>query len=73
MSNLECPVLRSSNGTFYRGDGYTMIREYGKTPNGNDLAGSWVLRKDGIWVDFCGFRTDLAERNGIKLNALIYT
>ena len=42
---------------------YTIMREYGKTPNGNDLNGRWVLRVDGVLVDFDQYRNDLIERN----------
>jgi hypothetical protein len=43
--------------------GYTLKREYGKTPNGNDLNGKWVLRIGGVFVDFDQYRSDLIERN----------
>ena len=43
-------------------------REYGKTPNGNDLGGMWVLRDgDSNFVDFDKYVHDLAERNNIHL------
>jgi hypothetical protein len=49
-------------------DGYVVRREQGTTPNGNPIANRWVLRSpDGEWLDFDQFRSDLAERNGIKL------
>jgi len=48
--------------------GFTMQREYGETPNGNQLGGRWVLRKDGDFIDFDKYRFDLAERNNIKID-----
>lgn len=52
--------------TEYRSkDGFTMRRENGKTPNGNPIQWKWVLRdKNGQWIDFDQYRSDLAERNG---------
>ena len=47
-------------------DGWMMRREHGETPNGNPIAGRWVLRDQrGEWVDFDQYRSDLAERNGM--------
>lgn len=53
--------------TYSNPSGYSMTREYGKTPNGNDLEGEWVLRKNGEFVDFDQYRIDLAERNHLDL------
>ena len=48
-------------------DGWMMQREYGDTPNGNHVAGRWVLRNHlGDWVDFDKYRSDLAERNDLR-------
>lgn len=48
--------------------GNIMQREWGKTPNGNDLNGKWVLRDIlSVMIDFDQYRHDLAERNDIKL------
>ena len=47
--------------------GYTIEREHGKSPNGNDIGGRWVLRKNGEFVDFDCFRADLAERNNVTI------
>lgn len=47
--------------------GHIVQREYGKTPNGNDLNGCWVLRDNGILVDYDQYRIDLAERRGLEL------
>lgn len=53
------------------GEGLKIAREYGKTPNGNDLNGQWVLRDvQGNMVDFDGFRNDLAERHNLDLRAI---
>lgn len=44
-------------------DGFVMSREYGETPNGNQLNGKWVLRSPkGEFLDFDTYRHDLAER-----------
>ena len=40
---------------------YVLKREYGKTPNGNDVNGRWVLRLDGTFLDFDRYRNDLIE------------
>jgi hypothetical protein len=47
---------------------YTLRREYGKTPNGNDLNGSWVLRNPcGGFIDFDQYRNDLIERHKLTI------
>lgn len=49
-------------------DGHVMRREWGKTPNDNYMNGRWVLReKDGNVIDWDKYRSDIAERNNIKL------
>jgi hypothetical protein len=49
-------------------DGYVMQREYGKTPNGNNLDGRWVFSDpSGQLIDFDQYRNDLAERNNFQL------
>jgi len=55
--------------TVYSGSGFTMVREFHtETPNGNLMGGRWTLRNDeGDLIDFDGFRSDLAQRNGIEL------
>ena len=48
--------------------GHTVKREYGKTPNGNDLGGWWVYRNTkGDFKDFSQYRADLAFRNHLEL------
>ena len=48
-------------------DGWMMRREYGETPNGNPVAGRWVLRNQrGEWIDFDKYSSDLAERNDLR-------
>jgi hypothetical protein len=48
-------------------DGWIMRREFGETPNGNPVAGRWVLRNArGEWVDFDKYSSDLAERNNMR-------
>jgi hypothetical protein len=46
--------------------GYSMRREKGKTPNGNELNNRWVLRHNGNFIDFDQYRNDLAERHNMK-------
>lgn len=57
--------------TYYKAFGGTegsLMREYGRTPNGNQFGGRWVLRdRLGQVVDFDQYRSDLAERNKITL------
>ena len=45
----------------------TLMREHGKSPNGNPFGGRWVLRVDGVYIDHDQYRTDLAERYNIYL------
>lgn len=48
-------------------DGYRMQREYGETPNGNLIAGRWVLRgPECQWIDVDQYRHDLLARNGFE-------
>lgn len=49
-------------------DGYVVRREHGKTPNGNELGGRWVLREiTGRFIDYDQYRNDLAERHGYRI------
>ena len=49
-------------------DKHTMQREYGKSPNGNDLRGKWVLRdNEGRPIDFDTYRHDLIDRNDLRV------
>jgi hypothetical protein len=46
----------------------TLMRESGRSPNGNPFGNRWVLRdRLGQYVDHDQYRTDLAERNNITL------
>ena len=48
--------------------GHKLQREYGETPNGNELNGRWVFRDErGKFIDFDKYRNDLAERNNLDL------
>jgi hypothetical protein len=62
-------TLEEQDDSSYLGeDGTTMKREYGETPNGNNLNGSWVLRdSNGEWVDFNQYRNDLACHHNLDL------
>lgn len=64
--------LMKKTGTdqFQSDEGSTLQREYGKTPNGNDIGGRWVLRSpEGTMIDFDQYRYDIAERHGLKLES----
>lgn len=55
------------NKAYTSEDYWSMRREWGQTPNGNDLEGRWVLRDEkGLWIDFDANRNDLAERNDLE-------
>lgn len=61
-------IFESIEEEYLSWDGQRISREYGTTPNGNDLAGKWVLRDaQGTFVDFDKYVIDLAERNNISL------
>jgi hypothetical protein len=67
-------ILKHVSDSIYTSDsGLTIMRrEFGQTPNGNDMAGRWVLRdsKNNI-IDLDQFRNDLAERNNLILEEVI--
>jgi len=46
--------------------GITVYREWGKTPNGNDFNGNWVVRQYGVYVDHDRYRIDLSQRRGLQ-------
>lgn len=57
-----------TDGHFFHDDGRTVRREYGKTPNGNDLNGRWVYRNsDGLLIDFDQYWNDLIPRNRLHI------
>ncbi len=61
-------IRETSHDTYSSTDGYRMAREYGKTPNGNDLHGRWVLRDStDKFIDFDQYRNDLVERHEIMI------
>lgn len=50
-------------------NGFTVRREHGKTPNGNEIGGHWVLRdKDGKWVDYNQYRNDIFQHPALKVS-----
>lgn len=58
-------MRQTSEGSYLGDAGYRMQREYGLTPNGNDLGGFWVLRGPrGEWIDYDQYRFDLLQRHG---------
>ena len=58
--------MRQTSEDNYIGDGdYRMQREYGLTPNCNDVGGRWVLRgPEAKWIDCDKYRYDLLARHG---------
>lgn len=46
----------------------TVCREYGKSPNGNDIHGRWVLRREGEFIDMNTYQIDLMQRNKLDIN-----
>ena len=58
--------MRQTSEDNYIGDGYyRMQREYGFTPNGNSIAGRWVLRgPEAEWIDCDQCHHDLLARHG---------
>ena len=60
--------LTSIGDPYTSDDGWTMAREEGLTPNGNQLNNRWVLRDNtGKFIDFDQYRHDLAERNNCEI------
>jgi len=45
----------------------TINREYGNTPNGNQIDGRWVLRVNGVFIDVDRHRHDLMERHSLRI------
>ena len=60
--------MRQTSEENYIGDGYyRMQREYGITPNGNNIGGRWVLRgPESKWIDCDQYRYDLLARHGFE-------
>lgn len=51
-------------------DGWVMQREEGKTPNGNEYNGAWVLRdQDGNYVGHDKYRYDMEARHHLNLRS----
>lgn len=69
MKLVMAPLGRTAGAldeVFEAPDGTQMLRESNtQTPNGNPIAGRWVLRDlTGTMLDFDRYRHDLLERNG---------
>ena len=63
-------VETETDRKYFSEDFWMLRREFGRTPNGNEIGGRWVLRDEkGEWVDFDKYRHDLAERNNIELKS----
>lgn len=59
---MEMLTYNDSNDT-YNSDSYAAQREQGTTPNGNPMAGRWVLRNlQGEYIDHDKYRHDLFSR-----------
>ena len=46
---------------------WTMKREQGKTPDGNEINGRWVLRENDVYKAMGQYRNDVAERFDMQL------
>lgn len=61
-------LKKISENSYISSQGLSIHREYGKTPNGNDMSGRWVLRDSkNNMIDFDQYRNDLADRNNLIL------
>lgn len=62
-------LIETVSGQEYEGENFILRREYGETPNGNPIAGRWVLRdaKTLAWIDHDQYRNDLASRYKLEL------
>ncbi|GAA0432553.1 putative molybdenum carrier protein [Massilia aurea] len=67
--SMKRVMQRLSDGEFRAADGsLSMKREFCETPQGNPMAGRWVVRDStGTLVDFDQYANDLAERHGLAL------
>lgn len=68
--NAQKKFMRKLSEDKYESENrYTMQREYGETPNGNEVNGRWVLRNDQKkFIDYNQYRQDLAEKYGFIIN-----
>jgi hypothetical protein len=72
MGTTAAPGLRVSRkmrqtceDCYVSDGGFRMQREHGLTPQGNPVAGRWVLRgPEGEWIDHDQYRHDLLPRHG---------
>jgi hypothetical protein len=68
MSDKRKFFLTKAN-SYCSEDYWTLAREFGRTLNGTEINGSWVLRNEkGEWVDFSQYRVDLMERNKFEID-----
>lgn len=68
---VTAKTLLGYDGMYIGEDGGYFEREFGKTPNGNDIAGRWVLRDaQHKFIDVDAYRNDMAERHNISLRGL---
>lgn len=66
MSRLA--MIEVSETRYESADGWVLQREYGKTPNGNDYNGAWVLRDEkGNYLGHDQYRYDLEARHQLDI------
>jgi len=65
-------MFQNEKGLSYKSKcGYVMEREHGRTPNGNQMGGRWVLRNpQGEMIGFDQYRHDLAEIHNLELQPM---
>ena len=61
-SDCEVHGYRSEDGV------WTMKREQGRAPNGNEINGRWVLRENGEWKTVGRYRNDVDELFNLQLD-----
>ncbi len=68
-NNIETTKLVFLNEFIYVWeDDTSMRREYGLTPEGNEIDGRWVLRdRYGHWIDVDKYRYDIAPRHNKEI------
>lgn len=65
MRVMNCDIATES---YSSDDGWTLKREEGETPQGNQFNGKWVLRDaTGAYVDHDKYRNDLECRHKLRL------
>ena len=66
--SVQIPMIEINVDHYVSVDGeIVMFREYGRTPNGNEIYGRWVLRQSGFFIDYNQYRFDMAAAHNLKL------